>query len=84
MTNTPDSPDQPPTIPAGWIITTPGGHPHTWYQHGFKDVTDSASAMRLFEDNPDIRQALLSKGWAARPGNPTDLYVIGRGERISA
>lgn len=84
MTTTPDSPDQPLAINALWIIATPGGHPHTWYRHGFKDVTDAAAAMRLFEDNPDTRKTLLSRGWAARPGNPTDLYAIGRGERISA
>lgn len=85
MTTTPASPNQPPASATGWIITTPSGHPHTWYQHGWNNAIDSTLSMQLFEPDQAKRQALLSKGWAARPGNPADLYAPNtHGKRISA
>ena len=68
----------------GWIVAMPDGHPYLWYQHGWKGCTDSASAMALFESDPEARGVLISEGWSARPGNPADFYALMKRERIPA
>lgn len=81
---TPHTSDTADAVPPGWIVAMPDGHPYLWYQQGLKGCTDSATALALFEADPQARSVLVSQGWSARPGSPADLYPLTTSERMSA
>lgn len=84
---TPDTSDTADAVPparVGWIVAMPDGYPYLWYQEGWKGCADSATALALFEADPQARGVLVSQGWSARPGGPAELYPLTTSERMSA
>jgi hypothetical protein len=77
-----DSPNSEPamSVPPGWLIVAPGGHPYAWYSHDWPDVHDEASAFARFVPNTAVRTRMLAAGWMARADGYAHLFASASGQ----